>query len=302
MKILMTGGTGFVGQALVPALIADGHFVTILSRRQTPLTGVLADARLVTWHGPPQDIPDEALDNPDAFINFAGESIGGGRWTNARKNILFKSRIETTRWLVAAVERCARKPKVMISASAVGYYGPHGNEEITEAEQPGDDFMGALCAHWEDEAKAIIRHEVRLTLLRTGVVLGPGGGALPRLMLPFRFFAGGPLGSGKQVISWVHLNDLVGLVRFVLANDHISGPINATAPDPRTNREFARVLGKAMHRPAFFPTPAFMLRLMLGEMSDIVLTGQRVIPKRALEFGYEFQFPDLESALRDILP
>lgn len=302
MKILMTGGTGFIGQALVPALIADGHFVTILSRRQTPLTGVLADARLVTWHGPPQDIPDEALDNPDAFINFAGESIGGGRWTNARKNILFKSRIETTRWLVAAVERCARKPKVMISASAVGYYGPHGNEEITEAEQPGDDFMGALCAHWEDEAKAIIRHEVRLTLLRTGVVLGPGGGALPRLMLPFRFFAGGPLGSGKQVISWVHLNDLVGLVRFVLANDHISGPINATAPDPRTNREFARVLGKAMHRPAFFPTPAFMLRLMLGEMSDIVLTGQRVIPKRALEFGYEFQFPDLESALRDILP
>lgn len=297
----MTGGTGFIGQALVPALLAEGHAVTILSRRQTPLTGILADARLVPWQGPPQDIPDEALDSPDVLINLAGESIGGGRWSNARKGILFKSRIETTRWLVAAVERCVRKPKLMISASAVGYYGPHGNEEITEAGQPGDDFMGTLCAHWEDEAKAIIKHEVRLAILRTGVVLGPGGGALPRLMLPFRFFAGGPLGSGKQVISWIHRDDLVGLIRFVIAHDHISGPINATAPDPRTNREFAKALGKAMHRPSFFPTPAFMLRLMLGEMSDIVLTGQRVIPKRALEFGYPFRFPDLDSALRDIL-
>ncbi len=297
----MTGGTGFIGQALVPALLADGHAVTILSRRQTPLTGALADARLVPWYGPPQDIPDEALPNVVLRAETEEESIGGGRWSNARKDVLFKSRIETTRWLVAAVERCIRKPKVMISASAVGYYGPHGNEEITEAGQPGDDFMGTLCAHWEDEAKAVIRHEVRLAILRTGVVLGPGGGALPRLMLPFRLFVGGPLGSGKQVVSWIHRDDLVGLIRFVLANDHISGPINATAPVPCTNRELATALGKAIHRPSFFPTPAFALRLLLGEMSDIVLTGQRVIPKRALEFGYQFQFPDLDSALKDIL-
>ena len=158
----MTGGTGFIGQALVPALLADGHAVTVLSRRTQPLSGDMAAARLVHWPGPPAEIPDEALDNPEALINFAGESIGGGRWTKARKDILYKSRIETTRWLVASVERCVRKPKVLISASAVGYYGPHGNEEITEAGQPGEDFMGTLCAHWEDEAKAVIKHEVRL--------------------------------------------------------------------------------------------------------------------------------------------
>jgi len=297
----MTGGTGFVGRELVPALLADGHSVTVLSRRQKPLTGDLANVRLVHWPGPPADIPDEALDNTDALLNFAGESIGGGRWTKARKDLLFKSRIETTRWLVASVERCVRKPSVMISASAVGYYGPRGDEEITEGDQPGEDFLGTLCMHWEDEAKAVIKHEMRLAILRTGVVLGKGGGALPRLMHPFKLFAGGPLGSGKQVLSWIHIDDLVGLIRFVLRNEHIAGPLNATAPDPRTNREFAKALGKAMHRPSFIPTPAFAIRLALGEMSDIALTGQRVIPKRALEFGYQFQYPDLESALKNVL-
>jgi uncharacterized protein (TIGR01777 family) len=297
----MTGGTGFVGQTLVPALIADGHAVTILTRRTTPLDGPLASARLVHWSGPPDDIPDDALGAVDAIINLAGESVGGGRWTANRKDTLFKSRVETTRWLVAMVDQLPQKPRVFISASAVGYYGPRGDEEITEASQPGDDFLATLCMHWEDEAKAIVKHEVRLALLRIGLVLGPGGGVLPRLMLPFRFFAGGPLGSGRQVMSWIHIDDLVAIVRFVLDNESISGPLNVTAPNPQTNREFAKALGRAMHRPSLLPVPAFVLRLVLGEMSDSALTGQRAIPKRLTEHGFQFQYPELDDALRDIL-
>jgi uncharacterized protein (TIGR01777 family) len=301
VRVLITGGTGFIGGAVVRQLSDLGHSIIVLSRRTEPPHGLKENVRLVHWRGPEEDIPDEAFDQIDAVINLAGESIGSGRWSVARKNRIFDSRILTTRHLAAKIAAMTAKPRLFISGSAVGYYGPHGDEEITEASPPGSDFLAVVCSHWEEEAKTVVRHGVRLALLRTGVVLGPGGGALPRMMLPFELFVGGPVGSGRQVLSWIHRDDLVGLIRFVLDNDHVSGPINATAPGPVTNRQFARVLGRVMGRPAFLPTPGFLLRLALGEMSELVLAGQRVVPKRALEYKFAFQYPELEGALRNVL-
>ena len=300
MRVLITGGTGFIGGAVVRTLGDLGHSVIVLSRRNAPPSGRGDNVRLVHWKGPEVEMPEAARDRIDAVINLAGESIGTGRWTSARKDRIFESRIQTTRRLVAEIGTMPVKPRLLISASAVGYYGPHGDEELSEASPPGSDFLAVVCSHWEEEAKAVVRHGVRLALLRTGMVLGPGG-VLPRMMLPFRLFVGGPVGSGRQVVSWIHRDDLVGLICFILENDHVSGPINATAPQPVTNRQFARVLGRVMGRPAFLPTPGFVLRLALGEMADLVLTGQRVIPKRALEYRYTFRYPELEGALRNVL-
>jgi hypothetical protein len=303
MRILLTGGTGFIGRPLVAALMRDGHAAVTLSRRHTPPLDWPAGAELLPWSGPPSAIPQEALAGVDAVINLAGASIGEGRWTKRRKDLLFSSRILTTRALVDRIAVASARPKVLISASAVGYYGSYDNDgaEFTEAARPGSDFLATLCSHWEDEARKIVRHGVRLCLLRFGVVLDRDGGALPRMMLPFKFGAGGPVGSGQQVISWIHRADTVGLIRFALATERFSGPINATAPEPVQSRQFATLLGRAMHRPAFMPTPAFALRLALGEMADLALRGQRVLPTRALEFGYPFRYPDLEAALRAIL-
>ena len=300
MRVLITGGTGFIGGAVVRTLSDLGHTVIVLSRGHQPPSGREENIRLVHWPGPATTIPDEALDRIDAVINLAGESIGAGRWTRARRDRIFASRIDTTRSLVTGIAAMPTKPKLLISGSAVGYYGPHNDEELTEASPPGGDFLAVVCSHWEEEAKAVIRSGVRLALIRTGLVLGPGG-VLPRMMLPFKFFAGGPVGSGRQVISWIHRKDLVGLIRFILENDHVSGPINATAPGPVTNRQFAKVLGRVMGRPSFLPTPGFALRLALGEMANLVLTGQRVVPKRALEYKFAFRYPELEGALRDVL-
>ncbi|MBI3871533.1 MAG: TIGR01777 family protein [candidate division Zixibacteria bacterium] len=301
MQILITGGTGFIGQALVPSLAGRGHAVRVLSRRTAPPTGWPPNVNLVSWAGPPDPIPASALAGVDAVVNLAGESIGGGRWTQRRKDLIFASRIDTTRTLVQQIAAARVKPKVVINASAIGYYGPHGDEELSEASPPGNDFLATVCSHWEEEAKPLVRHGVRLALVRTGIVLERDGGALPKMLLPFRLGIGGPVGSGQQVMSWIHRDDLVNLYVFILQTDRLSGPINATAPAPVTNREFASVLGRVMRRPAFMPTPGFVLRLMLGEMSDLVLTGQRVLPKRALEFGFAFKYPGLSDALRTIL-
>lgn len=303
MRILLTGGTGFIGRALIDALIRDGHTTATLSRRPAPPADWPAGAEWLPWNGPPSAIPDEALAGVDAVINLAGASIGEGRWTKKRKDLIFSSRILTTRALADRIAAASARPQVLISASAVGYYGSwdNGGAEFTEASPPGDDFLATLCAHWEDEARKVVRHGVRLCLLRFGVVLDQGGGALPRMMLPFKFGLGGPVGSGRQILSWIHRADVVGLIRFSLATERFSGPINATAPDPVSNRRFASVLGRALHRPAFMPMPAFALRLALGEMADLVLRGQHVLPTRALEFSYQFRYPDLDAALRAIL-
>jgi hypothetical protein len=300
MRILLTGGTGFVGRALVAALCDDGHQSVVLSRRDKPPVSWPSGATLRRWSGPPAAIPPDAIDGVDAVINLAGESIGGGRWSKRRKDILWISRVETTRLLREAIDNAAQKPRIMISGSAVGYYGFHGDEEITEAESPGSDFLATLCSHWEEAAKPVVRHGVRLMLLRTGVVF-ENGSALARMMLPFRLFVGGPVGNGGQYLSWIHRADLIGVIRFALSNERLSGPVNAVSPQPQTNRAFSRSLGRIMRRPSFVPTPAFALRLALGEMADLILEGQRVVPRRLAEFGFQYKYPDLESALRAIL-
>ncbi|MBI5868288.1 MAG: TIGR01777 family protein [candidate division Zixibacteria bacterium] len=301
MRVLITGGTGFIGGELVRTLAGIGHSVTVLSRQSALPLGWPTNVQLIHWPGPPTEMPEQALEQVDAIVNLAGESIGAGRWTNSRKDRIFESRILTTRLLVARIATMPTKPKLLISGSAIDFYGSPGDTPLTEASPPGNTFLAVVCSHWEDEAKAVIKHGVRLAILRTGLVWGPRGGALPRIMLPFKLFVGGPLGSGNQVLSWIHRDDLIGLIRFILENDHVSGPINATAPNPVPNRELSRVLGKLLRRPSFFRTPAFILRLALGEMSELVLKGQRVLPKRALEYKYAFQFPELEGALRNVL-
>lgn len=292
MRIVLSGGTGFLGGALVTRLRQDGHGVTLLTRRpRTP-----AD---IPWT--PAATSDEvlrALDGADAVINLAGAPIAQ-RWTRRHKQALWTSRVDLTRALVQAMARTTRGQAVLISGSAVGTYGARGDAILTENSAPGTGFLAELGQAWEHEALAAAPR-TRVVLLRTGIALDRHGGALPRMALPFRFFVGGPLGSGQQYVSWIHRDDWVSIVTWALAHPAVSGPLNATAPGPVTNRALAQALGRAMHRPAFMPAPAFALRLLLGEMADAILTGQRVLPDTALRLGFEFRYPDLDEALRAV--
>jgi uncharacterized protein (TIGR01777 family) len=294
MTLLIAGGSGFLGTALAKAFRAAGHRVMILTRRPRREGDVL-------WSTTPTDITwRHALERSDAVINLAGASIAGQRWTEERKREIRASRMEPTKALVAAIAAAARPPAVFVSGSAVGFYGVRGDEVITEESPAGNDFLGALCRDWETLAIEASSRS-RTVLLRSGVVLAREGGALPQLALPFRLFAGGPVGTGRQFLSWISLADWIGLVQWLLATNHLSGPVNLTAPAPVTNAEFARVLGRALHRPSFVPTPAFAVRFALGELADaLILGGQRVVPARAQARGYEFKHATLESALRDI--
>jgi uncharacterized protein (TIGR01777 family) len=301
MKILIVGGSGFLGQAIAADLIGRGHEVAAMSRSARLPSSMDPRVRLVHCPNPMERIDPTLLSGIDTVINLAGESLGAGRWTNSRKERILHSRVATTRNLVSSIAMAEPRPTALINASAVGYYGPHGDEELTEASQAGEDFLAIVCAHWEDEAKKVIRSGVRLTILRFGVVLGRGAEALKRMMMPFKLFVGGPLGNGRQVLSWIHLDDLTGLVRFTVDSTNVSGPVNATAPNSVTNRELSKAFGRVMRRPSIFPAPAFMLRIVLGEMADMVLNSQRVVPKRALEYGYKFRYPEIEPALRSII-
>ena len=244
----------------------------------------------------------QALDGAGAVVNLAGESIAAGRWTPRQKERILQSRIRATRALVQGIAAVANKPAVLVSGSAVGYYGPRGDEELDEGAPPGDDFLARVCVAWEGEARRAAEEGVRVALVRTGLVLAARGGALPRLVLPFRLGAGGPLGSGRQWMPWIHLDDLVELFVFLIQGEGLEGPFNGTAPQPVTNRQFARTLGRVLGRPSWLPAPAAALRLALGEMADaLLLSGQRAVPRRALEAGFRFRFPELEPALRDLL-
>jgi uncharacterized protein (TIGR01777 family) len=292
MRIVVAGGTGFLGTALVDRVQRDGHTVTVLTRQPTRSHHVRWDpyGPITRWA--------PALEDADAVVNLAGASISK-RWTKAHKRAMWNSRVHLTRSLVAAMKSMRQIPPVLVNASAVGTYGPHGDEPLTEESGAGSGFLADLGTAWENEARAA-GPEARVVLLRNGLVLARDGGALPQLALPFRLFIGGPLGSGRQHLSWIHRDDWTALTVSTLTNTVISGPLNATAPNPVTNLEFARTLGRVLHRPAFFPAPAFAVRLALGEMADVALTGQRVLPEKARGLGFEFRYPLLEPALRAI--
>jgi uncharacterized protein (TIGR01777 family) len=293
MRLLIAGGSGALGRALAHALRQDGHRVQSLTRQPTQPDDVRwsADAADSGWIS--------ALPGTDAVINLAGASIAGARWTAAHKASVRDSRVQATRTLVSAIN-AAGAPTLFVSGSAIGIYGDRGDEPLSESATVGSDFLAGVCRDWEDEAGKVTP-ATRLVLLRTGLVLARDDGALPQMALPFRFGAGGPLGTGRQYMSWIHVDDWVGLVRRVLDTTGTVGPINLTAPAPVTNAEFARALGRALHRPAFVPTPAFVLRLALGEMADaLILGGQRVLPEKAQALGYEFRYPTVDGALRAI--
>ena len=313
MKIVIAGGTGFLGSPLGEVYAEEGHDVRVLTRRlpagesrHEPGTGMPGVTR-VGWNPDGRDDPAAAaaltavVDDADAVINLAGESLGDKRWNAQRKAVLRDSRIHPTRTLVKAITSAARPPRVLISASGVGYYGASGDEPKTEDSPAGDDFLAQLCEDWEREARGAANAGTRVVLLRTGVVIERSGGALVKLITPFRLFVGGPMGSGRQWMSWLHRLDYLEMVRWIIETPALDGPVNATAPHPVTNREFARALGRALRRPSLVPAPAFALKLLLGEMAEpLVLTGQRVIPARALSHGYHFRYPEIDIAMRGI--
>jgi uncharacterized protein (TIGR01777 family) len=295
VTIVVAGGTGFLGSALVRGWRADGHRVRVLTRQPRGEDDVQwspggADTRWIA-----------TVDGADAVLNLGGEGIADKRWTAARKAAILESRVRATRAIVAAIKSSRTPPRVVLSASAIGFYGSNrGDDTLTEESAAGSDFLAEVCRHWEGEA-APAAGIARLVLLRTGVVLDKKSGALPQMALPFRFFAGGRVGSGRQYLSWIHLADWLGMVRWALASPDVAGPLNVTAPAPVTNAEFSRALGRAMDRPALVPAPAFALRLGLGEMADgLLLGGQRVLPAKARRHGFSFRFASVDAALQDI--
>ena len=308
MRIVIAGGSGFLGSPLAETYAEESHDVRVLTRglppgesRHESGTGVPGITR-VGWQPDGQSGPwAAALDGADAVINLAGASIGDKRWTPQRKAELRDSRILPTRSLAAAIAAAQTAPGIFISASGVGYYGTSTDGDTkTEASPPGADFLAHLCEDWEAEARKAAREGMRLVTVRSGLVLERSGGALPKMMRPFRFFAGGRIGSGRQYMSWIHRLDWIEMVRWIVQTPEASGPFNLTAPHPVTNREFARALGRSLKRPALLPTPTFALRIGLGEFANYVVTGQRVLPAQAQKLKYHFRYPELDIAFRGI--
>lgn len=293
MNILITGGTGFIGTPLSRELRNSGHTVVVTTRQTSD------SKEKLTWN-PPALIPSEVISGFDAVINLAGEPVAPGQWTRKRKELIMSSRINTTRSLVESIKRASSKPKVLISASAIGYYGAHGDEYVTGDTLPASDFLARVCKAWEAEAVKAQESGIRVVLIRIGGVLESDGGALPKMMTPFKFFLGGPIGSGKQWFSWIHRDDVLGIIKYALENKSVSGPVNAVSPNPVTNKEFSFALGKALHKPSWLSVPGFVIKLTLGELGGMLLTGQRVLPEKILRSGYNFKYPDLENALKAI--
>ena len=300
MKILVTGATGLIGRSLCRTLTDDGHAVAAVSRSAVKPQG-LAVAEVHQWDpqsGPP---PQAALDGVDAVVNLAGEPIDARRWSGQQKQLIRDSRVVTTRNLVEGLRSVARKPAVLVSSSAVGFYGDRGDELLEEDSPAGRGFMSEVCEEWESEARRATEAGIRVVQVRTGVVLSREGGALQKLLTPFKLGIGGPLGSGRQWFPWIHINDIVGIFRHAMVTAGLAGPVNGVAPQPVTNREFTRELASALHRPAFLPVPEIAMRVLMGEMAVVLFGSQRVVPKAALESGYEFHYPLLAPALMDLL-
>lgn len=302
MKIVLAGATGFIGKALVRRLHARGDTVVVLIRSAAPEPGAFPDGvRVEYWDGKRQGAWSAELDGADAVVNLAGASIGSGRWTKKRKDVLLRSRIEPTRALVQACASVSSPPSVFISASAVGFYDPTGDAPVTEDAPSGAGFLAEVARQWEGEARTAERSGMRVVITRFGIVLGRGGSALERMLLPFRFFVGGPIGSGKQWFPWIHVDDAVGAILFAADSPRLSGPVNVVAPEPMTMAGFARVLGTVMHRPSWLHVPAPVIRLIMGEMSVLVLGGRPVVPSKLIEAGYPFAYSRVAAALRSLL-
>jgi uncharacterized protein (TIGR01777 family) len=306
MRVFVTGGTGLVGRRLVKRLQERGDQAIILSRRAGVARELFGNSASVVEGDPMQ--PSgwmEAVVDCDAVVHLAGENIFARRWNTAFKQLLRDSRIRSTLNVVEALRRKPMRgdgqPKALVNASAIGYYGPREHEELTEDSSPGSDFLAKLCIEWEQAARGAESAGVRVAMIRVGVVLDREGGALAKLLPIFKLGMGGPIGSGRQWISWIHHADLVGLFLLALDDVRADGPITGTAPNPAPNRDFGKVLGRVLHRPSFLWTPALAVRLRVGEAAMLITTGQRVLPRRAMELGYVFQYPTLDTALNQIL-
>jgi uncharacterized protein (TIGR01777 family) len=302
MRILVSGSTGFLGMALVESLEGQGHTIARLVRPGVARKDIARDdSQAVAWDPVAGRFDAGAAEGADALIHLAGASIAGGRWNGSRKELLRTSRIDATRHLIGVLAKLQRPPRVIVAASAVGYYGSRGDETLTEASAPGNDLLAGLCREWETEAARGAEFDARVLNLRFGVILAAHGGALAQMALPFKLGAGGRLGDGRQWMSWLTLREAVSIIQFALATPGLAGPINAVTPNPVQNKEFTSVLAKTLHRPALFPAPAFVLRLALGEMADaLLLSSQKVIPSKLTAAGYPFLQPSLASALVEV--
>ncbi len=301
MKLVVTGATGFIGTTLCRTLLDKGHTLVLLTRSSAPEPST-ANKQWLQWTPGIAAEWQKTVDGADGIINLAGEPIAARRWTSSQKTHIRSSRILSTRSLVEAAEKARHKPAFLLNASAVGYYGPHGDDPLTEESRPGGDFLATVVREWEEEAKKAEPLGLRVVRLRTGIVLGPKGGALAKMVPPFKFYLGGPLGSGMQWMSWIHLEDEVGLILHLINDQGVSGAVNATAPNPVRMREFCQTLGEVLRRPCWAPVPGFALQILLGEMSDMLLTGQRVLPAAAEKSGFQFRYPTLRAALQACMP
>jgi uncharacterized protein len=302
MHIVVTGGTGFIGRPLCASLCQEGHRVTLLTRRKGEAQRLFGSAvTTVERNGKETGVWEHCLEGADAVINLAGAPIADARWTDARKRLLTESRVLTTRLLVAAMSRRSSKPRILISASGIGYYGASGDPVLDEGATRGQGFLSDLCLAWEAEALRAAEFGVRVVMLRTGMVLEQDGGALAKMLLPFQLFVGGSILPGTQWVSWIHRRDHIGLIQWLLTTPSVSGPVNAVAPGAVTMNRFCEVLGQTLHRPSWLPVPGFALHVALGELGTLMTTGQRVNPAKALSGGYMFQYPTLEPALRAIV-
>lgn len=298
MRILITGGTGFVGKRLCKRLLDGGHQLTVFSRQPARVKALCGESVEAI-----SDLQHIRSDSEfDAVINLAGEPIAEQRWTAERKAVLLESRLATTRQLVDAMGRMDKRPKCLISASAIGFYGDQGNAEVDEHSTPNEDFAHQLCAQWEQMALQAEVLGVRVCVTRIGLVVGRDGGFVSKMLLPFKLGLGGRFGSGEQWMSWVHRDDLIGLMLWLLEHEECRGVYNATAPNPVTNGDFTKTLAGLLGRPALLPMPALIAKLIFGEMASLFLTGQKVLPKRITEAGYQYQYPELSTALQEALP
>ncbi len=303
MKAIITGATGFIGRVLCKNFVEAGYDVVALTRNRSKGRELLGNqVTVVEWDGKSAEGWERDADGADAIVNLAGESISSGRWTGAKKEKILQSRLDAGGAVVDTIRRAEKKPSVVIQSSGIGYYGSRSDEIIDESSSPGTGFLSEVARKWEDSTKDVESFGTRQVIIRTGVVLGTDGGALPRLLTPFRLFVGGPPGGGKQWFPWIHVYDEVSAIRFLIEREDLAGPFNLTAPEPLTMKDFCRVLGKVMKRPSWFAVPGFLLRLMFGEMAkEALLSGQRALPRELVEAGYSFQYPDAESALQQIL-